>query len=1162
MSRIVHVKKRFEYTGKTQTWMVPAGVYRIRITASGAGGGPGGATSGDGGYTGGSSTCGFAAQLAQRDIPVKAGDRLFIDIGTGGYPGSSNGNLEGWATGGAGGTGIKGGTTNGGSAESKHYGADPYYSGVPAGGGGGGAATEIRFNGYRDISTITRELIIHYVMSASGGRGGDGNPMVNWQNRVGTAGAPGGYGLAGETWWPFTPTYDTSVQTQDGAGALGGLMKQTDAFTPDRQAKQGSAGWVEVEYDQDVNETIIQLEGINQEYISDWFVGETNHVIYAYKQFWPDADPNSFQGTRAQVGGRFVFVPRLRINDAREVNYNVELKLKSNTEPQVEVPGVLSTNYPKEILSNYFTTASWDFDEMSGVMNMYGSADHINGMFETLQFVQNINWLALDEGGFTVAITVQDEIGRTMEGQWVVYSNYGTYDRYNNETWILTRTKPTNVHEFTRFSNPSHPYGSQLVNNKQKALLHRTDSNVFNDNATFQTSMLVNAKTLDYKSFLTGRHDDLIVYGGLNNPNAIHGAAIAHNYKYYQIPSRLRVLAPKAATRNETNYQIDRFLVHALLRGSTKGPIDNIDAYNVTNDRILSPIPLFEQTTACTYVSMLPEAGPAWFKIGDHYRNRNLWNVKMIPYAGKQFSQHKMEDTFKYDHVRHTMVGGAFGAKTFLQMPVRTVSVPKNSAIQYQLLQNTKSITQQMFLKFELACWRTDLYRTQYDYYMEFSRFDGDRYYERYDEDLSNNWTYDPIKDQVFSTANSNYTIGLVSAIKSKHYEVSAYIGSEDSDDDWVGLVVAFARDENTGTNRSLVAWRNTGNNGSMLRWVLSLVVNRTVTHIWNGSGTLNDNTSGGWAKYKGCWMEVKRDKNNIRIMTGQMNTDTLDENTTYAVDLTTLVSTYPDIAYLLNNTSYGFAANSQARAFYKNVWVNNFDSFNNIGNKIQPRALAFYNYRQHPGIILRPSAIETYVRTMLKADSKPYLPIHTFDMGMKSRTVRWNVDYTRNLHKTINVRFAASELRIDLANKFTKPASKYSDIIGQPTHFASYHLLSLPARTGTGFSLVFDNVRTKPIFGDEWGAFQVTTSRMGRVYTPDLDQMYPQGSGVTPDGGRPPYGRISGGISYVVHPGYLRGYVDFNNPNYERDQTQFDRNDPRLETTTFGFKSAGRLNG
>jgi hypothetical protein len=141
----------FSFTGAEQTFKVPAGVTSVRVVAVG---GMGGAL--------GTSLGGFGA-LATADLPVTAGQVLYVEVAGNGGSVASNAN-----TGGAGGF-------NGGGAGGSASGA------LGRGGGGGGGASDVRTSPASAPGSLNTRLI---VAGGGGGRASGSTP--------GNAGADGG----------------------------------------------------------------------------------------------------------------------------------------------------------------------------------------------------------------------------------------------------------------------------------------------------------------------------------------------------------------------------------------------------------------------------------------------------------------------------------------------------------------------------------------------------------------------------------------------------------------------------------------------------------------------------------------------------------------------------------------------------------------------------------------------------------------------------------------------------------------------------------------------------------------------------------------------------------------------------------------------------------
>jgi hypothetical protein len=129
----------------SNTFVVPPGIFKLNVLASGAGGGGGGYDAGHPGSAGRSGT-----QITGT-ISVNPGDIITISVGGAGTPGGS-GSGYGAGVGGYSSVGYDGG-----------HGGEPGSAGWSGGGGGGGAATVILVNG-----------VVAAVAAGGGGGGGGG----------------------------------------------------------------------------------------------------------------------------------------------------------------------------------------------------------------------------------------------------------------------------------------------------------------------------------------------------------------------------------------------------------------------------------------------------------------------------------------------------------------------------------------------------------------------------------------------------------------------------------------------------------------------------------------------------------------------------------------------------------------------------------------------------------------------------------------------------------------------------------------------------------------------------------------------------------------------------------------------------------------------------
>ncbi len=153
--------------GTPTTFDVPDGVCEVFVTVSGAQGGGGGGSFGEGVQNG---QDGLPGQVVITSFNVSAGQTLFVSVGGGGIGGAGGQ----FAESGSGGAGGSGGGESGGLGLPSDAGA--------GGGGGGGGASRI-FEGGTEFAL------------APGGAGGAGGDNVGGEGGAGGEGGPGGSGV-------------------------------------------------------------------------------------------------------------------------------------------------------------------------------------------------------------------------------------------------------------------------------------------------------------------------------------------------------------------------------------------------------------------------------------------------------------------------------------------------------------------------------------------------------------------------------------------------------------------------------------------------------------------------------------------------------------------------------------------------------------------------------------------------------------------------------------------------------------------------------------------------------------------------------------------------------------------------------------------------------
>ena len=194
----------FEFTGSPQTYVVPAGICRLRVDIVGAAGGPGG--------TAGSPGAGAAAVTTLRVTPGEA-----LRVAVGGWGGEAVGptpGAGGWNGGGDGGL------------------ASGYPDGRPGkAGAGGGGATDIR----RGSGGLESRIVV-----AAGGAGGAGGGIGG---PIGTGGGNGG-GASGYDGFAPLGTVNPATGGGGATGSAGGLAgRNAQRASRDRHCRSVRSRW-------------------------------------------------------------------------------------------------------------------------------------------------------------------------------------------------------------------------------------------------------------------------------------------------------------------------------------------------------------------------------------------------------------------------------------------------------------------------------------------------------------------------------------------------------------------------------------------------------------------------------------------------------------------------------------------------------------------------------------------------------------------------------------------------------------------------------------------------------------------------------------------------------------------------------------------------------
>lgn len=217
-------------------------------------------------------------------------------------------------------------------------------------------------------------------------------------------------------------------------------------------------------------------------------------------------------------------------------------------------------------------------------------------------------------------------------------------------------------------------------------------------------------------------------------------------------------------------------------------------------------------------------------------------------------------------------------------------------------------------------------------------------------------WAYDSTTGQIHDTLNSTTAIGVLSTEKYTDYVLDVSLRSTDSDDDLIGVLLAWYKDPVTGQEYTLTASRTPGGNGPLWGVTYNVaqgatygqktVVDKSATvHYGNGAsgnqtaaaaGYVTNTPTTGWSGQATQWstdghtrIYAVRQGNIITLKTSLFEQpDTLLDSTLITVDLTS----DPVLAKFQGPSSYGFVAYSQANSYWLvNQFTNTQDTIFNL---------------------------------------------------------------------------------------------------------------------------------------------------------------------------------------------------------------------------------------
>ena len=179
-----------------------------------------------------------------------------------------------------------------------------------------------------------------------------------------------------------------------------------------------------------------------------------------------------------------------------------------------------------------------------------------------------------------------------------------------------------------------------------------------------------------------------------------------------------------------------------------------------------------------------------------------------------------------------------------------------------------------------------------------------------------NGWSYNADTDVINCTINSTTYIGFVSAEKYEYYRHEALLGSVNSDDDTLSVILAFAIDAN-GKEHTLSFLRSAGGMVPRCAIVYNYGQSDQIILTRDDSATVFTNTSGGngWSSKK-CKVLCVRDGSDFAVASTQIG----DASGSYVLTLSASLSDNAVLSIFTGPQSFGYGAFSQTSASYSAI--------------------------------------------------------------------------------------------------------------------------------------------------------------------------------------------------------------------------------------------------
>lgn len=187
----------------------------------------------------------------------------------------------------------------------------------------------------------------------------------------------------------------------------------------------------------------------------------------------------------------------------------------------------------------------------------------------------------------------------------------------------------------------------------------------------------------------------------------------------------------------------------------------------------------------------------------------------------------------------------------------------------------------------------------------------------------ANAWYYDSTLQSFVQPQNTSTFTGFISTVKYRTYTHRATLKSTDSDNDCIGLVIAYALDD-SGNPHTLSLVVNKGGESHVGNYYYALIYDKSLPDEQvlfkkgnKTNGTIPGNhTTSGWNSNT-ITLEVNKAGSTITCAASNYGTTTINQNTLIEIDLDDYSWGY----LFRGKAQYGYCAQSQPKSYYQNIY-------------------------------------------------------------------------------------------------------------------------------------------------------------------------------------------------------------------------------------------------